>query len=519
MIEIELKIELNAATEAALSVHPALTGLRVRPRQTEDLVSTYFDTREQALAKAGIALRLRKVGGSFVQTVKVKGPEAETALGLFSHIEVEIPAPDGRLVLDGPDEQGAFAAIAKASGNAELMPLFETRVSRIIEHLTAPCGGLVELAIDRGEIVAGDHRAAILEAEIELMSGDVTAVFDVARILFRAGPLRFSTANKAARGYQLAATGTADHPVAPRNAGNLRYDANTPIEMVARDVLRDCLSQISLNMVVVAQSDTSEGPHQLRVGLRRLRTALDLLGPSLGGTAIQSLSDKARDFGYIVGSLRDIDVLIDDVMGPETESSLDAPARTAVLLVLNEQRRAIRENVRAALAGPEVVDFVLDLMHLIEAQGWLEPSDYSQTTRLAAPIAAVAPRLMGKHAQKVRKKSRRLRYLNDEALHELRKKLKKLRYATEIFGPIYRNKKVPAYHSSLKALQDTFGSLNDVAMANEYLTGPKALDLDDPDAQRAVGWVLGRLAAKVVNERPQFFEQWERFTQTKQFWT
>jgi CHAD domain-containing protein len=126
---------------------------------------------------------------------------------------------------------------------------------------------------------------------------------------------------------------------------------------------------------------------------------------------------------------------------------------------------------------------------------------------------------MGKHAQKVRKKGRRLRYLNDEALHELRKKLKKLRYATEIFGPIYRNKKVTAYHSSLKALQDTFGSLNDVAMANEYLTGPKALDLDDPDAQRAVGWVLGRLAAKVVNQRPQFFEQWERFTQTKHFWT
>ena len=394
VIETELKISLDEAGEAALAAHAALERMRVRPRRTEDLVSTYFDTPDQSLAKAGIALRLRKIGRRWVQTVKREDPGAAKAHGLFSHVEVEFPAPGGKLILDGPDDQGVFAAIAEAAGGAELAPLFETRVRRIVERLAAPGGGEVELAIDRGEIVAGESRAPIREAEMELMSGDVTAVFEIARVLFREGPLRFATANKAARGYRLAATGTADLPLEPRSAGDLRYDADTPIETVARDVLRDCFAQISVNMVVVAESEAPEGPHQLRVGLRRLRTALDVLGPSLGGSAIEALSEKARSFGHVVGALRDIDVLIGDVVGPGTAGGLDAAARDALLAALDGRRDAVRAEVRAALAGPEALDFVLDLMRLVEARGWLEPSDYSQTARLATPTGEIASRLM-----------------------------------------------------------------------------------------------------------------------------
>ena len=518
VIETELKISLDEAGEAALSAHAALERMRVVPRRTEDLVSTYFDTPDQSLGKAGIALRLRKIGRRWVQTVKREDPKAAKAHGLFSHVEVEIPAPGGKLILDGPDDQGVFAAIAEAAGGAELAPLFETRVRRIVERLAAPAGGEVELAIDRGEIVAGESRVPIREAEMELMSGDVTAVFEIARALFREGPLRFATANKAARGYRLAATGTADLPLEPRNAGDLRYDADTPIETVARDVLRDCFAQISVNMVVVSESEAPEGPHQLRVGLRRLRTALDVLGPSLGGSAIEALSEKARTFGHVVGALRDIDVLIGDVVGPGTAGGLDAAARDALLAALDGRRDAVRAEIRAALAGPEAVDFVLDLMRLVEARGWLEPSDYSQTARLATPTGEIASRLMDQRARRARKKARRLRHLSDEALHELRKELKKLRYAADILDPIYRDKKVTAYIRSLKRLQDRFGSLNDAAMAAEYLAGPEAPGRDDPDIQRAVGWVLGRLASKVDEDRPRLFDQWDRFAKTKPFW-
>ena len=519
MIETELKISLDEAGEAALEAHDALERMRAIPRRTEDLVSTYFDTRDQALAKAGIALRLRKIGRRWVQTVKRADPRGAKAHGLFSHVEVEFPAPGGKLILDGPDDQGVFAAIAKAAGGAELAPLFETRVGRIVERLVVPGGGEIELAIDRGEIVAGKNRAPIREAEIELMSGDVSAVFEVARVLFREGPLPFATANKAARGYRLAATGTADEPLDPRKAGDLGYGADTPIETVARDVLRDCFAQISVNLVVVADSEGPGGPHQLRVGLRRLRTALAILGPSLGGTAVQTLSEKARGFGKVVGALRDIDVLIGEIVEPGTAGGLDAAAREALLAALDKRRDAVRSEVRASLAGPDAVDFVLDLMQMVETRGWLEPSDYSQTARLATPARKIAPRLMGKRARKVHEKARRLRHLTDNALHELRKELKKLRYATEIFGPIYRRKKFSTYRMSLRELQDTFGRLNDATMAADYLAGPAAPGRGDPDAQRAVGWLLGQLASKIDADRLRLFDQWKKFERTKPFWT
>jgi inorganic triphosphatase YgiF len=190
MIETELKIALDAAAEAKLRRHPALAGLRAAPRRTETLVSVYFDTADHALATARIALRLRKVGRRWVQTVK-RGSGGSIA-GLFSNVEVERPAPGGRLALNGPDPEGVFAAVAAASDGAPLAPVFETRVRRTVERLKAPGGGEVELAIDKGEIVAGEARAPIREAELELTDGGAGALRRVEQVGARlpAGPRR-----------------------------------------------------------------------------------------------------------------------------------------------------------------------------------------------------------------------------------------------------------------------------------------------------------------------------------------
>jgi CHAD domain-containing protein len=162
--------------------------------------------------------------------------------------------------------------------------------------------------------------------------------------------------------------------------------------------------------------------------------------------------------------------------------------------------------------------FLFDLGRLIEGRGWLEPSDYSQTGRLAAPIGGVAPALLDRRFAKVAKRGRKIRTLGHEALHELRKDLKKLRYAADILNPIYPGKKVAAYIKTLKQLQDQFGSLNDAAMAEAYLTGAAAPAPCDPAAQRAIGWVLGELSVRVRDDRPQLFDRWDRLEKVKPFW-
>jgi inorganic triphosphatase YgiF len=516
MIETELKITLDAGAEARLRRHPALAKLRACPPRTSVLVSVYFDTAEHALARAGVALRLRKVGRRWVQTVKRGSGRA--AGGLHTHVEAERPAPGGRLALNGPDPEGVMALIAEVCGDAPLAPVFETRVRRTVERLRAPAGGEVELAIDRGEIVAGEARAPVREAEFELASGEVDAVYDVARRLFTEGPVRFADANKATRGYRLA-RGEDEPPPRPRAAGLPGYEPDDTVESVATAVFRDCLAQVSANMAIVADSEEIEGPHQLRVGLRRLRTAFGVFSPFLGEAAITPLSAEAGRLGRVVGALRDLDVLADEVVAAAVDLGLDAEARGALVAVLAERRRQTRADVRAALAAPAAVGFLFDLGRLIEARGWLAPSDHAQTARLATPISEAAPAILDARRAKVMKRGRRIRKLDAEGLHALRKELKKLRYAADMLDPIYPGKRVEAYVRALKQLQDIFGSLNDAAMAADYLAGAEAPGHDSPAAQRGIGWVLGTLAVRAEGDRPALLERWDRLVETGPFWS
>lgn len=516
--ETELKISLDAEELRRLQRHPALSGLRLAPRRMQTLVSVYYDTPGETLEKAGVALRLRKVGRRWVQTVKRRGG-GTGANGLFSHLETECPAPGGRLVLEGPDPEGALAAVRAAACGAPLAPVFETRVRRVSERLAAPGGGEVELALDAGEIRAGEASAPISEAELELVSGEVAAVYDAARLLFPGGPVRFATSNKSARGYRLVHTGAADAPEAPRHAGTPGFDRNATVETVARDVMRDCLGQIAANMVVVAEGSAIEGPHQLRVGLRRLRTAFSVFGPSLGSDAMDPLKATAKRLGKTVGDLRDADVLKDEVVAGAAGPGLDEAARGALDAALEARRERVRQEVRAALASPEAVGFVFDLGAFIEGRGWLVPSDYSQTERLAAPIAEIAPGILDKRHRKVMKRGRKVRKLDAEGLHRLRKELKKLRYTVDMLSPIYKSDRTAGYLKSLKKLQDSFGSLNDAVMAGADLSGAGAPAACDPAGQRAVGWTLGTLAVRAGGDRPKLFKRWDRLADAKPFWT
>lgn len=509
MAEVELKITLDPGAEARLRRDPALEAREV-PGRTADLVSIYYDTPGEALAQAGIALRLRREGRRWVQTIKIKAG-AETG-GLFANHEVECPAPGGRLVLEGEDP--AFAAIAEAAGDAPLSPLFETRVKRRIELLRMP-EGLVELAIDKGEIVAGSRVEPILEAELELKEGGVGAIYTLARRLFRAGPIRFAQLNKSARGYALARGENGGGSVKPATPG---FTAETSVEKVARDILRDCYAQICREQERLADSEEPEGPHQLRVGLRKLRTALSLFEPAFGaGAAIASLSDRARDLGQAISPLRDLDVLGEEV-AELTDQGLDAAGRDALIAAIAERRGIERQRAREVMAGPDGVGFLFDLGAFIETRGWLIPSDFDQTERLARPIGEVAPEVLGKRLKASRRRAKHLDELSEEELHDLRKSLKKLRYGVEMLAPMYEGREVALYVRAIKDLQDKFGSLTDAAMAADWLTGEAALGATDAAAQRASGWLLGTMSARVAADRQRIFGAWKELAGRDPFW-
>ncbi|RUR39356.1 CYTH domain-containing protein [Vreelandella populi] len=196
-IEVELKLALAPSSIEALECHPLLAA---RPPLTQTLANTYFDTPTHALASVQIALRLRKVDGRVLQTVKTAG---QGGGGLSSRQEWEWPVTH-----DGLDQQG-LAALPPFQGElaeqiAYLTPTLRTDFTRRSWQLDWQ-GSHIELALDKGEIESGAYTTPICEVELELKNGAPEALWSLAIALAEKVPLRPSDSSKATRGGALRA--------------------------------------------------------------------------------------------------------------------------------------------------------------------------------------------------------------------------------------------------------------------------------------------------------------------------
>jgi len=165
--EIELKLTTNPESLAKVREHPAVAVLlRGHVRRTED-VSTYYDTAAGELRKAGVALRMRRSGQRWLQTVKGAG---ERVGALHRRPEYEWSMPTSRIdagKLSTTPWHDVFEATA-----GRLRPVFVTDVDRTALPLAFADGTRATLCLDAGEIRSGRKRATLNEIEIELVEGE-----------------------------------------------------------------------------------------------------------------------------------------------------------------------------------------------------------------------------------------------------------------------------------------------------------------------------------------------------------
>ncbi|GED22396.1 CYTH domain-containing protein [Halomonas halmophila] len=190
--EIELKLALGDAAPDSLPRHPSLASLTPRVSR---LGNTYYDTPEGDLESARSALRLRRDGERLLQTVKTRGHGGG---GLSSRGEWEWPVTGPGLDLDGLGEIPPMAALGQ-DVIARLEPRFATDFTRRTWWVTSEAAE-IEVALDSGEIRAGDARVTIRELELELKDGEPSALHELASRLAEGVALRPSDTSKAARG-------------------------------------------------------------------------------------------------------------------------------------------------------------------------------------------------------------------------------------------------------------------------------------------------------------------------------
>lgn len=514
MREIELKFLLEEQPAAiwarARRMDPAFT----RPR-TRTLVSVYYDTPDRKLRGAGIVLRIRRDGRRWFQTVKA----GRNTVGGFTDVqEVETAAKSERPDLQSVPDQKLREKLVELCQGRELVPVSAMQFRRSSGVIVLPDAAKVEISTDVGTISASDLTAPWRELEIERIEGSPRALFDVAAALHPDGGLRFSRLSKSARAILLAEEGRVEPLPVPRCAAKVPLAPAMSAEHTARDVLRECAGQIVANIDVVRETDRPEGPHQLRIGLRRLRSWLLIFQPLALSAEMARLSEEARWLAGEVGSLRDLDVTGSDIVGPEAERHPDEPALAALAQLAASRATSRREALRRTLRDRRVQAFELDLIRFVELRGWIEEGDLDQSRRLSTPVEVFASEALARRWKKVLKCGRGLNKLDTAHRHELRKQLKKLRYAIEFFAPLHETKRCAVMTERLKALQDVFGQLNDAAMVRGVLAGPEFVAPADAQMQRAVGWVLGATGARAEQAWTKASKLWRKLKRSRPFW-
>ncbi|MCT4703213.1 inorganic triphosphatase [Enterobacteriaceae bacterium H20N1] len=206
--EIELKFIVNPA--ALDDLRNTLNSLESEHSEPRQLLNIYYETADNTLRSHDMGLRIRGVDGRYEMTMKVAG---RVTGGLHQRPEynVELSKPELDLSLLPAEiwQEGVTPAVLQT----ELQPLFSTDFARekwVVTHR----GSKIELALDLGEVKAGELNEPLCELELELLAGETSAVLELAQRLVTQPGLRQGNLSKAARGYHLAA-GNAPREIKP----------------------------------------------------------------------------------------------------------------------------------------------------------------------------------------------------------------------------------------------------------------------------------------------------------------
>lgn len=512
MREIELKVLIGAERAKDLAaLLPGLDMIRGEPRQNA-LHSIYFDTPEGILRHEKMALRLRHDGERWLQTVKWRG---QLAGGLSKAEEDEQEIETDTISFEVIQNQKLRKKIKRLIPEPQiLIPVLETKIQRHGFDVELN-GTRAVLALDNGEIHASGKSAPLHELEIELVEGAPRDLYEIARFLLPDGGFRPSRYSKAARGFMLLDEGCIEPAVIPRKAFPVPLDPEESCEKALRAMLRECFDQLCANIEAVRLLEAPEGPHQLRIGLRRLRSALAFAGEPEGGQDsfdLESLREECRWLGREVGRLRDLDVICTQIIPQEAAAHPEETGFDLLRTSIGEQAGAVRGILRLILTGPRVQDLLITLAQFIE------------TGRLTGDVGGersfsdAARKALHKRWKRVIQRAGRIDMLDLEQRHALRKELKKLRYSLEFSAPLLPEKATSRFLGKLRALQVVFGDLNDATMVEALLTQPPFRDMKDISTQRAIGRILGARQHKAQESWDHARELWDALIACKLPW-
>lgn len=508
-VELELRLAGDPEILTAVFTSPSLALASGEDEEVSDLESRYFDTSGLDLRAKGFAYRVRANGKGYKQTLK-SGDEAKAAV--LRRGEWETSLDDDRPKPEALPKR-ARDQMPKAAFKEGLEQAFATRVRRRTRKIALDGTGRIEAALDLGEIETGGGGLPIAEIELELIDGQPAALYELALELQKIGPLRLETRSKSTRAFER----LTETPPSWHRGCLPALSAKDSVNYAMAAIFQSCFDQWLANHAAAIDGRDPEGIHQMRVALRRLRSALSVFRKRIPEAQYAWLNAEAKRVISALGPARDWDVFQNDLLAPLL---LARPSDAGLKALASRARARCRggyQQARKHLESAEYTRFVLRFGQWLEQSAWRQPADAKRAQVLAQPIADFADRLLEKRYRQALAKGKRFKRLDTAKRHELRIAMKQLRYSLEFFKPLYDKSAVKPFLRRVKALQDDLGLLNDVAVAEGLLESLMARP-GKHDIGVAAGAVIGWHARGVASAEPKLRQDWRGFVAAYPFW-
>lgn len=477
MREIEQKFEL--ADDAELPTLDQLDGVAAAgPPDVHELHATYYDTPDGRLAAGGVALRRRRGGDD-------EGWHLKESVGKDERLETHAP-------LGGPGDgvPEALAALVRSRTRRRgLVPIARIESHRTVHPLLSADGArLAEVADDRvvGTDVVHDRTAVWREVEVELGVGDRELLAVVARRLTDAGATPSSWSSKLARALGQGLDGSGDRR--PVDAGSSAGDVVVAHLAEQVDVL--------VRFDPLVRQDAEDAVHKMRVGTRRLRSALATYRRVLDRAVTDPIRDELKWLASQLGAARDAEVIharLRQLIEAEPPAAIRGPVVQRIDRTMAGRYSSAHQQLVTTLDGARYAD-------LLDSLDGVAAGEALRTDRAERDATDELPK-------SVRRSWKRWRgdvdMLDDGdggddgddtsrsgRLHEVRKAAKRVRYAAESVEAVFGSK-ATKLAARMEALQEVLGAHQDALVVQAVLVGLA----DDAVAAGEDTFTYGRLHA------------------------
>jgi triphosphatase len=303
----------------------------------------------------------------------------------------------------------------------------------------------------------------------------------------------------------------------PQKAAIPALDPGMTVSHAFSAIVQSALDHLHANEHGVLVSADPEFVHQMRVAVRRLRSALSVFASTLPPGAREPIAADLKWLGNALGPARDWDVFAQETL-PRVRAAYPDHAHLAGLAAQTAHRRGLaRAAARRALRSARYQAFMTALTSWIATRAWRETADAACLAVLDSPIRAYAQTELEKRYGRTRRRGRNLETLSAPELHRFRIAIKKLRYAMDFFSSLFDREAVRPLRSRLSRLQDILGTINDAATLQQVVEQGFSRTRA-PAAAEARGMLLGWAAGRAEALGHELNRAWKPFRRTQTYW-